>query len=251
MKQLITDFDGVLCDSATEGHLTAHNAFHRLQDPDYPRLLDIEEIPAEQRQEFHRLRAYLHGAEDFIPILQAVLKGVPIRSQQDFEVYRRTMQDRLEECQQAFYAERDYMRFNERERWLQLNPLFPRIMEAFRSLAPFDDVYILTTKRSADVLDILEFNGIDFPPDHINDVNPAEKYPRMHAISAASGVESAECAYIEDQVSFLPPAAESGYQVYLASWGYVSDEQRSLADSEGIRIIDEYFFTSLVSPLLK
>lgn len=249
MRLLISDFDGVLCDSATEGFLSAYNTYRRLQSPDSERILDMRELPADHERRFRALRPYLHGAEDFIPILHALHTDAEISSQAEFDAFRAQFQQQLREYQLAFYAERDFLRRHEAELWLKLNPLYPEIHPHFSTLAPFENVHILTTKREEDVKDIFADWKIDFPASHINSVGTKEKYGTLLDILQKTKTASEEAVYIEDQVSFLPPAGSHGIQVYLAGWGYVSEEQRELADSRRIPVLDSKGFAEIAAEL--
>jgi phosphoglycolate phosphatase-like HAD superfamily hydrolase len=250
MSTLITDFDGVICDSAVEGFLCAYNTHLKIEQPGAPRLLDGDRLSQLLHGDFHRLRAYLHGAEDFVPLVKAALTGETITCQADFDRYREQFEENLPFFQQSFYDERDYLRRNEPELWLSLNPLFEESAEPFRRLAPFENVYILTTKRGEDVEDILSYWNIDFPSAHIYSVSTREKYPRLQELMELSGSSPGEIAYIEDQISFLPPAASHGIKVYLAGWGYVSPEQKETARSHSIPVIGKREMARLLDSLL-
>jgi len=249
MFTLITDFDGVICDSAVESFLCAYNAHLKIEQPDAPRLLDGDRLSHLLHHDFRRLRSYLHGAEDFLPLVKAALTREPINCQTDFDRYREQFEEHLTFFQHTFYEERDYLREREPELWLSLNPLFEEAAGPFRQLAPFENVYILTTKRREDVEDILSYWGIDFPSDHIYPVSAREKYPRLRELMALSGSTPAEITYIEDQISFLPPAASHGIKVYRAGWGYVSPEQKETARSHSIPVIEKKEMARLMDSL--
>lgn len=251
MSVLITDFDGVICDSASEGFLCAYNAYLKIEKPGEPRVMETGRLSDILHQDFRRLRAYLHDSHDFVPIAMAALNGVAINSQADFDEYWKQFKDRLPLFQQTFYDERDYLRKNKRDLWLSINPLFPESSDAFRALAPFTNVYILTTKRAQDVEDILYYWKIDFPMDHVFTVSTVEKYPRLLEIMELSGTAAEEITYIEDQISFLPPALAHGMKVYLAEWGYVSSEQMETAREHDIPIIGKAEMSRILGEIAK
>ena len=239
MAQLIvTDFDGVVCDSVLECLLAAHNAWEQLQSgPNSQRIFGLSAIPSQRQSRFRELRPYLRGAEDFIPLFLAVERELEVSSQRDFDLLRRRLRDQLPVYQQAFYTERDYLRRQHRELWLELNPLFTPIDRALSSRASFEDVHILTTKRQPDVEDILEFHGIAFPSGQIHSVKSDGKMERLQAIMESSGAAPARTLYVEDQIDYLISAAPLGVEVLLAEWGYVSEEQRSAAVEQQISLL--------------
>lgn len=246
-KLLITDFDGVLCDSVVECLLVTYNAYYRLQTSSYTRLLNIEEIEPSTRDRFRRLRSYLKGAEDFVPIFIAIEQNIPINSQQDFDRVREQYKDDLTGFQEAFYGERDYLQQHEKELWLRLNPFFEGIGEVLKQQDSFENVHILTTKRQEDVLKIFHYQGIPFPADHITYMKAAGKFQKLLEILRENNVVMHESVYIEDQIDFLVKSKKYQIGSYLVEWGYVSDEQRALAKQHDIPIIGVDEFRGLLN----
>lgn len=250
MKLLVTDFDGVVCDSVSECLLAAYNAWGQLQTSyEAQRIFDMDSIHTNLQTKFRKLRPYLRGAEDFIPLFLAVKRDLEVESQFDFDLLRRRLQHQLSQYQQAFYTERDFLRRHHRRLWLQLNPLFPAVKRALAARSSFDHIYILTTKRQPDVVDILEYHGIDFPVGQIHAVASDGKMERLQEIMQAEQVPTVDTGYIEDQVDYLLSAAPLGVDVRLADWGYVSAEQQHSAAEHGIPSIDQAAMTALLQNL--
>lgn len=247
---LVTDFDGVICNSVTECLLAAENAWGELQTSyKAAKVLDIDSISPERQHQFRALRPYLRGAEDFIPIIIAVERDLEVESQHDFDLLRRRLKHQLTQYQQAFYTERDYLRREHHELWLQLNPLFADIGRALTARSSFENIHILTTKRKPDVEDILQYRGISFPSDQIHSVKSDGKMPRLQQIMQNEQASAAETVYIEDQVDYLLSAAHLGVEVQLAKWGYVSDEQLDSAKENGITVIEQTDMAALLGSL--
>lgn len=239
-RLLVTDFDGVICDSVSECMLAAENAWRGLQTSyEAQKIFDIDAIHTDRKRRFRELRPYLRGAEDFIPIVIAIERDLEVYSQTDFDLLRRRLQHQLADYQQAFYTERDFLRNKHHSLWLQLNPLFAEIGRVLAARSSFEHIHILTTKRQPDVEDILQYHGISFPPEQIHSVKSDGKMPRLQQIMQAEEVAPAETVYIEDQVDYLLSAAPQGVNVQLAEWGYVSEEQRHTAERRSIKVIDQ------------
>ncbi len=236
-SMFITDFDGVLCDSVIECLLVSHNACGKLHSPSFQRLLDIQKIAPQKHEAFRQLRAYLKGAEDFVPLYMAMEQDIPIRSQHDFTAFRESHKDRIPEYTEAFYAERDYLKTHEKELWLSLNPLFADFADELRQRESFEHIHILTTKRQDDVAAIFDYQKIHFPVEQIVYMKAAEKSPKLLGMLQENGVRFDDAVYFEDQVDFLVESRKHGIGSYLVEWGYVSDEQRSLARRHNIPII--------------
>ncbi len=74
-------FDGVLCDSVMECLLVSYNAYHQLHESGATRFTRFNCALRSTAAKFRRLRAYLKGAEDFVPMYLAV-RQAEIHSQQ-------------------------------------------------------------------------------------------------------------------------------------------------------------------------
>jgi phosphoglycolate phosphatase-like HAD superfamily hydrolase len=233
----ITDFDGVLCDSVQECALITYNAYNKLLSSSYQRILSLEEIELSKREQFRKLRPYIRGAEDFVPIFVAIENNIRIANQKDFDTLRAEHEKDLLKYQEAFYAERDFLLQHEKELWLSLNLFFEGIEDALKQCTSFDQIYILTTKRQADVLEIFQYQGIPFPAEHVAYVKAAGKLGKLLDILQENDAVIDESAYIEDQVDFLVESKKHNIGSYLVEWGYVSEEQKTLAQQHEIPII--------------
>ena len=246
-KLFLTDFDGVLCDSVMECLLVSYNAYHQLREPGAKRLLDLAAIPETQQREFRRLRAYLKGAEDFIPMYLSMQQGQTIRSQQEFNAWHETLKPRLAEYTKVFYAERDFLMRHEKDLWLRINPLFDDFARILRERTSFDALHILTTKRREDVLETFNYQQIPFPVEQITYVKAAGKSQKLLDILREYEVDVEHSVYCEDQVDFLIASQQRGIGSYLVDWGYVSEEQRHLARQHNIPIISTQQYAELLS----
>lgn len=245
-KLFITDFDGVLCDSVHECLLVTYNAYKRIHSASFQRTLSLEEIAPSKRKKFRKLRAYLKGAEDFIPLFITIEEDISITKQEDFATFRNTCKDQLLAFQEVFYAERDYLQQHEKELWLSLNPLFEGIKETLQQCKSFETIYILTTKRLQDVLETFQYHGIPFPADHITYMKAAGKSEKLLEILQEHNAVMPESVYVEDQVDFLIKSKKHQIGSYLVEWGYVSDEQKALARQHDIPIIGVEEFRALI-----
>ena len=236
-KLFITDFDGVLCDSVIECLLVSYNAYQRLTSPTFQRLLDLDVIALAKRENFRQLRAYLRGAEDFVPMIIATKEELSISSQKEFDTFLEEHKAQLPEYLEAFYAERDYLIHNEKELWLSLNQLFDGFTEEFQQRSSFENIYLLTTKRQEDVLELFDYLHIHFPADHIIYQKANGKPQRLLDMLQSHNAVIEGSAYFEDQVDFLVESQKHHIGSYLAGWGYVSEEQKQLARQHNIPII--------------
>ncbi|MBD3307205.1 hypothetical protein GF339_12310 [candidate division KSB3 bacterium] len=243
---VITDFDGVVCDSIYECMVSSYNAYGQFHLPNYTRIRRLEDLEPEKQQQFRALRPLIRGGEDYVLIFWVIDQQIPIANQQEFDGLRERYQDRLRQYKQQFYVERDFLLQHDPDQWLRLNPLFDGIEAALKTNDAYRRLHILTTKRQTDVLEILRFYGIDMPPEQITYTKAADKVSHLLRILQEHDADVQASAFIEDQIEFLIESQPHQIQTYLVGWSYITDTQRTLAQQYGIPIIDVAKFTALV-----
>lgn len=235
---LITDFDGVLCDSIRECLLSSYNAYRKIHASPDMRRCELSKIDAATQATFRSLRPYIRSGEDFVLIQDMIEKQIPIASQEEFDRLK-SMQSQaiLSAYKRAFYAERDFLLEHEKNLWLTLNPLFDGIADALQRNNAFEHIHILTTKRKNDVREIMRYYGLDVPETHITDVPLSEKRAYLLRLLQENRVAAEHSVYIEDQVAFLIEAQQYHIRSYLVNWSYVSEAQKASARQHDIPII--------------
>ena len=68
-----------------------------------------------------------------------------------------------------FYGVREGLLEKEKQYWLRLNTLYVDLKDIIRKICGFQHVYILSTKKSGFVWEILQANNISWNPDRIID----------------------------------------------------------------------------------
>ena len=248
---LALDFDGVICDSAGECLFSAHAALMLAKDE--RTAAGLEDIPLEWRERFYQMRPFIRDGKDYLMILYFLDKEVPIVSQDDFD--RESRERRDEVCKLTGVADEagleDYFQTTRREvrakdeaAWLDLNPLYPQMLEGFAARqGNFDSVFVTTSKPSDAALRILRHNRVDIPESQVfgNDrvKKTVAKNGHMVKVSEVTGTPLVRIHFLDDQVSHLKPAMELGVQCYLAVWGYNTAEQKQQSREIGAAMLDE------------
>ena len=104
---------------------------------------------------------------------------------------------------------------NEHEYWLSLNTLYSGIEGTVKALSADHCCYILSTKRSSFIAEILESKSICWPESRIIDSGNRRKVDIITELLDSLGAEKA--VFVEDQVDYFKGAAER-VSCYLASW---------------------------------
>ncbi|MFH1711541.1 MAG: hypothetical protein ABH840_04475 [Nanoarchaeota archaeon] len=243
---LVTDFDGVICDSVHECMVSSHRAYQRLTHPG--RRVSDKISPGSKRN-FLQLRPYIRSGEDYIILWNVINEGTSIPDQSSFDAFSSSHKDEIQNYKNALYSEREQMLHSERNFWLDLNPLF----KAGKFLKNYDNlnrVHILSTKRKEYVLEILRHHGIKFPESQVTFTPSHEKVNNLAAILGQINHDSTS-AYVEDQVDFLISSKHLGVTPFLAGWGYVCAEQKNKARETGILSITPNKFRKVLEQFVK
>ncbi|HEY9595801.1 MAG TPA: hypothetical protein VHE79_15085, partial [Spirochaetia bacterium] len=148
---LFLDFDGVICDSATESFVTSWAAYRegvRGEPPSPP--------PEEARRDFFLMRPLSRRGEDFMLMQDLIRRGIVLRDQESFDAEaRRAGADTMRRYRETIYATRAKVVERDRSAWLKLNRIYPHMEEAFRRMPADAPVRIISTKRPEYVAEIL------------------------------------------------------------------------------------------------
>ena len=238
---LVSDFDGVICDSVHECMVSSHRAYQRLTNP---RRTVSDKIAPDLRKKFRQLRPYVRSGEDYIVLWDILNQGVIAQNQAAFDDYSHSHAAQIEKYREALYSEREQMLRTERRFWLDLNPLF-KASASLRDCTNFERIHILSTKRSEYVLEILDHHGIDFPKDRVIFTTPQEKVKNLTALLSQTNSPQ-NSAYVEDQIEFLIASKHLKVMPFLAGWGYVCKDQKERAKEAGIETLTPNKFKQIL-----
>jgi phosphoglycolate phosphatase-like HAD superfamily hydrolase len=228
------DFDGVLCDSAPEGAVTAWQAGQKL----WPEWQGAEP-PEEFKDRFVRLRPALETGYQMPLLMKLVADRVD-----DAEVLARFVPlcDELmsrhgltrRQLVDLFGKARDEWIARDTAGWLASHRFYPGILARLREALVSHPVYILTTKQERFSWQLLEAGGAAVPRERIWGLERNLTKARMLELVLA---DPAHCGsrvhFLEDRVETLSEVAKNpllaGVCLYLADWGYNTEAQREQA----------------------
>lgn len=250
---LALDFDGVICDSASECLFSAYAAYAK--STGLPEAEDLDAIPSEWRREFYRMRPFIRDGKDFLLILYFIHHRVTIDGQQDFdEQAKARMPAALEELvgegagahdlEELFQGTRRVIRARDEAAWTAINPLYGGIEEGLRACRERTDaIYVTTSKPSDAVLKILRYHGVPLPESQVFGSDRfkghGNKNAHLEAVREATGLPLDRIHYVDDQITHLLAAQALGARGYFAEWGYNTEEQRAQARQAGIAVLGD------------
>jgi len=243
MQVLALDFDGVICDSAREVFhvgLRTYLGFF----PDSPlaeRLGAMVSAGVESDriyQQFLDLCPLGNRAEDFGVALRAIDGQVKIEDQAAYNRFYGSMEsDWLEAFHVRFYQERNVLRDNDRDRWLQMQAPFTEFTDLLPRISERARLAVVTAKDSSSVRILLRQFGINslFSPQLVLDKDTAvRKINHLRTLQSRTGVSFDQITFVDDKVNHLFGVAELGVRLILAGWGLNGEREHRLAREDGI-----------------
>ena len=239
---LALDFDGVIVNSIEECLVVGYNSLqkHLGLGGFINRLNELED---EQVLDSRQMRNFIRHSEDYVFIFYALLKGAGIRSQSEFDNFLKRHADLKDSFHKIFYQERSRLLATERQRWLELNPLYPGMGDFIRTYRYPERLVIITTKRAEFVEVTLAATGIRFPAANLFSADQGRSKSVLIAeLLSSRAIQPPELHFIDDQVDTLITAKPLGVNLYLARWGYTNKEQIRLAEQEKIPVLSRNEF---------
>jgi hypothetical protein len=228
------DFDGVLCDSASECAVTAWRAGGKI----WPEWREPEP-PEDCKVRFVRLRPVVETGYQTTLLMKLVYNNVG-----DAEILTRFVPlcDGLmsthgltrRHLADLFGQARDEWITKDSADWLGRHRFYPGVFERFCDALGSHPVYILTTKQERFARQLLNAGGAMIQRERIFGFERNISKERMlEQVMAEPSLRGARIHFVEDRVETLidltkKPALE-GVCLYLADWGYNTPAQRERA----------------------
>ena len=224
------DFDGVICDSHAECLVSSCYAYYHLY-------LEAEPIfiPLSLRSQFLKLRPFVRYGEDFLLIQELIDRQIPVSSQRDFDTYSvKKGAATLKKYRELFYAARSKYFRTDRNYWLSLNRLYPHIKKHLSTWAASPCFYILSTKKSEYIHEILRSKHIDMIPDRVLYSDKTEKSTIIAKVLNRERISKA--IFVDDQIDHLLSIKDHRIEPFLASWGYIRNEW--LQGNQSVQVLE-------------
>jgi len=215
-RYFFLDFDGVLCDSIPECFVSSSRAYYELHLGE-----TIRSVSLRDKALFYSLRPFIRTGEDFVLIQDIMRRKAAIGSQEDFDrEIELAGEETMTRYRRLIYQVREDFLKNDKEFWLDLNPLFPGMAKLLARELNNKNVFILSTKKPPFIREILMKSGIDWSIERILD--PMEKTKKEVMESLMDGND--EAAFVDDQLdTLLIAAGGKNIRGRLATWGYVKE----------------------------
>lgn len=266
MKIVAVDFDGVLSDSAFKSLFVSHNVYCRYFGPEVKKNFSGESFTFEnwekmkqeyrsEMEKYSQLRAYIEQSGDFFVAIKILEEGLEINSQEDFQKIRNQIKFDYSFFRELFFQEKEKWQSEDFPKWFALSPIFREAISAVKRLRNEGAKIVIATSNLGNAIfpafqpHYLGFK-IDFR-DIFDKTCGANKSDHMKAIAEQYQVRWNDIYFIDDQLSYLEEVQPLGVNVYLAGWGYCTENHKRTARRKGIRVIEkqEQFYPELKKEL--
>ena len=238
------DFDGVICDSAIETGISGWKAACLIWN-EMP-----ESAPMEMVEKFRRVRPIIETGYEAILTMRMLYLGESIETiyknhTVQFEMLMQETKVNSDDLKKLFGDARDNWISNEKLDWIKQNPLYQGVAKKLIQLSQHHIWYVVTTKQERFVKMILDANQIELTEQRIfgldrnlNKIQVLTKLQKEHP--------NQPIHFVEDRLPTLLKVRQvpelTDIQLYFATWGYNSLEDKKHALSEGLNIqqLDEF-----------
>ncbi len=252
-KILAIDFDGVISDSALKSLFVSHNAyckhFGSNKKLNFGGKCFTFDNWESMKKEYHRemekykeLRAYVEESRDFLVMIKIIEEEIEVNNQQEFIKIREKMDLDYQFFHKLFFQEKEIWQNKDFARWFSLAPFYEKAVSGIKQLLKEKVNIVIATSNLGKAIHPAfheDFLGFHMNPKDIFDKNYGiNKSDHMRAISEQYKVKFEDIYFIDDQLSYLEETQILGVNVFLAGWGYCTDEQKNIARSKGITVVE-------------
>jgi phosphoglycolate phosphatase-like HAD superfamily hydrolase len=246
------DFDGVICDSAGEGFLSAWSVYCQFWQHG-----TVMTPPPGLAKAFRQLRPVIETGWEFVILIRLLEEKVPeeqiVQGFQEEWCPRilRTYGLQVEEISQRFDRVRDEWIAADLPGWLRSQHFYPGVANRLNQmLSGKIPLFVITTKEGRFAAKLLEQHGVSLPLNQV--LGKEQQQPKreiLRRVSHQTGISYTHLWFVEDRLKTLRSVEEESdlepVKLYLASWGYNTPTEREEASQDPrIRVLSLAQFCS-------
>jgi hypothetical protein len=254
MKILAVDFDGVISDSALKSLFVSHNAYCRHFGPNVKKNFggecftyeNWEKMRKEYRKEmekYRQLRSYIELSCDFFVMIKIIEDQIEVNNQHEFREIRNQLSFDYQFFHDLFFEEKERWQNKNFKKWFSLSPVFEHVTSGIKKFMEEGKKIVIATSNLGKAIHPAfhpDYLGFSIDLKDIFDKNYGKnKSDHMKAIAEQYGVEFHNIYFIDDQLSYLEETQLLGVNVFLAGWGYCTQEHKQIAQEKNMQLIDK------------
>jgi hypothetical protein len=215
---LFLDFDGVICDCVNECFVSSWLAFHDRYRGDSPQQVTLADYAR-----FCAMRPFVRSGEDYVLIHELVSEDLVSDSQATFDAaVERAGWEQMATFRSLLVTVREELVSQNLGYWLSLHHAYPGLRESLQIAAASGRVWVVSTKHSGCIRQILSNEGVVIPDDHVGMPVRGTKVQLIEAIMKRESITSA--LFVDDQIDHLRYDGPLRIRCKLAVWGHASRE---------------------------
>jgi phosphoglycolate phosphatase-like HAD superfamily hydrolase len=221
----------VLCDSRPECLITSFAAWRRLQgasESDF----DGGSISPEERARFWKYRFLARTAHEFKLLWDLIQSGQPVSSGRLIRDQVAADEEELDVYYRLFHQVRAEWREHDLDAWLAANPIYVDVAAKAVRWMQAGELAIVSTKDKSSILTIMCAGGFPLAESVVFATSERKDKAEFFAEISANGCS--DVMVVDDHIENLMAARGFGFRLYLATWGYTSDEIVREAPRHGI-----------------
>lgn len=234
------DFDGVICDSAVETAITGWKAASQIWQ-DMPN----SAAPQSLIDQFRLVRPIIETGYEAILAMRLLFLGESCTA--IYSNYQAKTQQLLQQAhvssddlKKLFGATRDHWIANDLPDWIAMNPLFAGVKEKLQAIGQAHNWYVITTKQERFVKQILQANAIELADERIFGLDRNMSKPEVLKDLLITHPDQ-PIEFVEDRLPTLLNVQKlpelSKVELLFATWGYNTQEDKSIASQQGFRML--------------
>jgi phosphoglycolate phosphatase-like HAD superfamily hydrolase len=246
---LALDFDGVICDGLIEYFEVAWRTYCQIWSP-------ADNTPPDDLPlRFYRLRPVIETGWEMPVLIKALVDNIPEdKILQDWVNITPQILSNHNLSSQTIAAALDNLRDEwintDLDGWLSLHRFYPGVVEKIK-LTLMSDIkfYIITTKESRFVQQLLQREGVSLPAEVIFGKEVKRpKYEILRELIQKTETQPVSVWFVEDRLKTLQLVAQqtdlNDVKLFLADWGYNTHTERKAAqENQRIQLLSLPHFT--------
>ena len=208
---LALDFDGVVCDSINECMVTSYLAY-RESNPGIPL-----ECPALWQSLFRARRGVVRPSGNYLLLWEWISRfGNLNLSPMQFEELASEYGDQIQVFERIFHSLRDAAIKTDPQLFIDLNPLYPGVVETWPSLCQVP-LYIVSTKDVGAISLILQSHHLEV--ENVFGRGSGCKAQILCSLAARHKLPAEQVVFIDDNALHVADAIAAGVVGVVANWG--------------------------------
>lgn len=236
---LALDFDGVICDSVDECHLSALNGW-RLLDGQRQLLTDFKALDPSAVERFRQLRHLAHSAPEFWALIHFTYHEQGAVDRARFESKMQAEAAAAAAFEPLFFKARGQLRSADPGRWLGLHRMYPQFQSGWERIKGRLPVFIITTKDRESIRYFNRVWALGIPDSHLwTKERGTDKAQALLSLARQADYPPQSFIFVDDNLDHVQRVAATGARSFLARWGYIDPQALPGPADDGIGALDQ------------